>query len=79
MSRCCCGKIDFDNDLTPICFNETMHEVLGPEGNFCGPVISHTLRNLERQIDNLKTIINTIEDRHHPDSEWCAESKEVLG
>jgi hypothetical protein len=53
--QCCCGKYDFDTDSTedliPVVFNDTMHEVLGPEGHFCGPVHLHTIRNLERKIE----------------------------
>ncbi len=63
--QCCCGKYDFDTDSTedliPVVFNDTMHEVLGPEGNFCGPVHLHTIRNLERKCAAQAELIGSLQ------------------
>lgn len=53
-NRCCCGKVEFDDDLTPMVFNDMMHEVLGPAGNFCGPVYTHDMRNAAKEIAVLR-------------------------
>jgi hypothetical protein len=34
---------------------------------------------LRAEIKRLRRALSIIEDRHHPDSEWCDEAKEVLG
>lgn len=47
-ARCCCGKIE--DCAESIWTNETRHEPLGPEGNFCGPGHFHEIRDLKRQL-----------------------------
>lgn len=46
----------------------------------CGHDMQHCacVPALQMRCEKLESIINTIEDRHHPDSEWCAEAKEAL-
>jgi hypothetical protein len=36
------------------------------------------IRELEAENERLRRALTIIEDRHHPDSEWCDEAKEVL-
>jgi len=52
VGRCCCGR--FTNDPLPVIINDTTHELLGPEGNFCGPIINHTVRQLRARIVELE-------------------------
>ena len=40
--RCCCGQ---KNIKEPLIINGYRHEVLGPEGNFCGLAHHHELRD----------------------------------
>jgi hypothetical protein len=49
--RCCCGRI---RDCTePLIINDTLHERLGDEGAFCGPVDHHIIRDQEKEIARL--------------------------
>lgn len=62
MVQCCCGKLNFDSvESMPIQLNDTIHEPLGPKGNFCGPSKSHLIRDLEKENYSLKTKL----DRAH--------------
>jgi chromosome segregation ATPase len=36
-------------------------------------------RTMIQAFSRVRTALITCEDRHHPDSEWCAEAKEVMG
>ena len=50
--RCCCGRIkDFDS---PVILNDIKHELLGPDGNFCGPLLHHDLHDLRNENEMLK-------------------------
>jgi chaperonin cofactor prefoldin len=44
----------FDDDgLTPMIFNDFVHEVLGSKGNFCGSKTSHIISDLEKEVERL--------------------------
>ncbi len=51
--RCCCGKYDVEHDMA-FAQNDTVHELSwlegGPEDNFCGPLVSHERRDLQRLV-----------------------------
>lgn len=51
MSRCCCGKITglSDEDF-PVQYNDTVHELLGPRDNFCGPFKDHEIKLLTKEL-----------------------------
>lgn len=53
--RCCCGK--YTDDL-PFISNGILHEELGEEGAFCGPVVEHRARNAEDKLNRISTIVN---------------------
>jgi hypothetical protein len=36
-------------------------------------------RIMSKELGRVRSVLITCEDRHHPDSEWCDEAKEVLG
>jgi len=48
--RCCCGKIDLAPENEDVIHNDTVHQLLGPEGNFCGPTHLHTIKQLESRV-----------------------------
>lgn len=56
------------DDGAPEIHNNTMHEELGPEGNFCGPIINHENRDLRRQVNMLADALREIEWSNDP--EW---------
>lgn len=53
MGRCCCGQLNLEDD-GPSIHNDYQHEVLGPEGNFCGPKINHDIRDLRERVFELE-------------------------
>ena len=58
---CCCGR--YKNLSEPVIHNDYMHEPLGPEGNFCGPVVNHTIRFLESKIESLEVELKTLKSK----------------
>lgn len=52
MATCRCGKIDDYDD--PIIINSTMHEGFDVLDGFCGPIMSHTIRNQDQLIIRLE-------------------------
>ncbi len=53
--RCCCGRI---TDYTePLIINGRLHERLGDEGSFCGPVDAHTTRDQQRELIRLRLLL----------------------
>jgi hypothetical protein len=42
-------------------------------------MLENHIAKLEAENERLRRALTIIEDRHHPDSEWCDEAKEVLG
>jgi len=53
--RCCCGRIE---DWTePVILGERLHERLGGEGAFCGPVLHHDLRDQKQEIKKLRAAL----------------------
>jgi hypothetical protein len=42
-------------------------------------MLENAIAKLEAENERLRRALTIIEDRHHPDSEWCDEAKEVLG
>jgi hypothetical protein len=52
--RCCCGKIDLAPENEDVIHNDTVHQLLGPEGNFCGPTHLHTIKNLESRVREIE-------------------------
>jgi hypothetical protein len=76
--RCCCGKIDLAPENEDVIHNDTVHQLLGPEGNFCGPTHLHTIKNLESRVrkleaerDRLKKTIAS-RDRECASEHWGA-------
>jgi uncharacterized protein Yka (UPF0111/DUF47 family) len=55
--RCCCGKIDLAPENEDVIHNDTVHQLLGPEGNFCGPTHLHTIKNLESRVRELEEAV----------------------
>lgn len=55
MDRCCCGRIEPFSE--PVILGERLHERLGDEGTFCGPVYSHTIRDQGQEIERLRTAL----------------------
>jgi len=55
--RCCCGKKDIEE---PVFVNDYVHEPYGPEGNFCGPMHSHEIRDLLAEVEQLRTDIKYV-------------------
>ena len=53
--RCCCGH--YKNLEEDFIHNDYIHQLFGPEGNFCGPKDKHTIRFLESKIKNLEQVI----------------------
>ena len=51
--RCCCGKKDISE---PIIINDYVHEPFGVEGNFCGPLDKHDIRDLTNKVEELSRI-----------------------
>lgn len=51
--RCCCGR--FQHAELPQIINDTVHEELGPTGNFCGPIINHELRDTRAELSALRS------------------------
>jgi hypothetical protein len=49
--RCCCGRIREFTETIRI--NNTVHERLGDEGSFCGPVDRHIIRDQDKEIARL--------------------------
>jgi hypothetical protein len=41
-------------------------------------MLENHIAKLEDENARLRRAMTIIEDRHHPDSEWCDEAKEVL-
>ena len=53
--RCCCGRIkDWTEDVI---INGRLHERLGGEGSFCGPVDAHTTRDQQRELIRLRLLL----------------------
>jgi tryptophan 2,3-dioxygenase len=53
--RCCCGKFnDLDKGEDFIC-NDIVHQLLGPEDNFCGHKNTHLIINLESRVRELES------------------------
>ena len=46
MTACCCGRIKDLSDALMI--TDTVHEVLGVDGNFCGSLNDHAIRDFKR-------------------------------
>jgi hypothetical protein len=42
-------------------------------------MLENHIAKLEAENERLRRALTIIEDRHHQDSEWCYEAKEVLG
>lgn len=59
--QCCCGRIEPCDEA--FMFNNTVHEPLGPDGNFCGPYVSHRTRDLERVLATMTDERNEWERR----------------
>ncbi|NOR27543.1 MAG: hypothetical protein GQ540_03325 [Lutibacter sp.] len=50
--QCCCGRYkDIDEEFIS---NGFVHQPLGVEGNFCGPVDKHTIKYLKAKITELE-------------------------
>jgi hypothetical protein len=47
--------------------------------DYCLDCIKADRDRLAAELVRLRRALTIIEDRHHPDSEWCDEAKEVLG
>ena len=45
--RCCCGKWNLSPENQDIIHNDIVHQIFGPEGNFCGPKYLHRIKALE--------------------------------
>lgn len=60
-NQCCCGK--YQNLEEPLIHNNTLHEPLGPRGNFCGPVDKHIIRDLMDENEDLKDTIKTLQTK----------------
>lgn len=74
MGRCCCGRYDLQDGA--FISNNTMHEVLGPEGNFCGPIVNHELRDVVRLQKQLATVcLETLNDSCTCDSAYKIRQK----
>ncbi len=58
MDRCCCGQIELFSE--PVILGERLHERLGDEGAFCGPVLHHDLRDLQNDNDRLRAALEKI-------------------
>ena len=62
--RCCCGRFKTEEaqgvetipDL-PAIINTTIHEELGLDESFCGPIESHELRDARVKLTKAETII----------------------
>lgn len=52
MPRCCCGRYQLEFESFMV--NDIIHQVLGPERNFCGPAWRHDLRLAEERIAALE-------------------------
>jgi len=49
---CCCCQINFEDQKDGVLIiNDIQHEIYGVEGNFCGPVDKHTIRDLEKEVE----------------------------
>lgn len=51
-AQCCCGRFlnpFFDNFVE----NAINYQPLGPEGNFCGHVVAHDLKDAKKEIESL--------------------------
>jgi DNA-binding protein H-NS len=68
--RCCCGKIDLAPENEDVIHNDTVHQLLGPEGNFCGPTHLHTIKNLESRV---REIEEAVKDWHKVADQRSAE------
>jgi chromosome segregation ATPase len=68
--RCCCGKIDLAPENEDVIHNDTVHQLLGPEGNFCGPTYLHTIKNLESRV---REIEEAVKDWHKVADQRSAE------
>ncbi len=57
--QCCCGQKRFEkgDPVTRIQHNDYVHEVLGPEGNFCGTAIAHNISDAEKEIVMLENAL----------------------
>ena len=62
ISRCCCGRISNfgDENSDAVIINEKVHELLGPAGNFCGPVDRHTIRDMERRLKEADLMLDEV-------------------
>ena len=79
--RCCCGRIE---DWTePLILGERLHERLGDEGAFCGPVLHHDLRDQEQEIERLRKALMWAFDRADIDGGMtaaeCKNTAEEIG
>lgn len=54
--RCCCSKYT-DVEL-PFISNGYLHEELGKDDSFCGPIDKHTIKYFESALSNLLAIIH---------------------
>ena len=60
--RCCCGKIDLAPKNEDVIHNNIVHQLLGPEGNFCGPTHLHTIKHLESRVRELEAEMGKFRD-----------------
>jgi len=74
--RCCCGKKDIIDE--PIIINNMMHEPFGPEGNFCGPVDRHTIRELLADNKRLKRALKKYGVHRNDEGCFCETYKSSM-
>ena len=60
MDRCCCGRISPWTE--PVIINGRLHERLGDQDSFCGPVDAHTARDQQQEIERLQGFVAKVRD-----------------
>lgn len=69
--RCCCGRIidAAENDL-PFLINNILHERLGLDGAFCGPLKDHQLRDLRAALDEACRLLRLAAKEPATEEDW---------
>jgi len=60
--RCCCGKFNDLDKGEEFIHNDIVHQLLGPEDNFCGHRNTHLIIKLESRVRELEAENNSISE-----------------
>jgi len=60
--RCCCGKVEVEDDCVASIFNDYQHDKLGTKGAFCGPKWMHEVRDANARVKALEKAVQFLID-----------------